>query len=103
MATYINITNKIKNEQKFITLGEKHYKVDDSKNTMVKVMAMFDNGGNDVAQMEQALEMLLGKEAKADIDALNLNMEDYRVPFIAVMACVTGKTYEQTEADFRDF
>lgn len=102
MATLIDITNKIKNEQKFIKLGDKSYKVDDTKNTVIKVMALFESEGSEIENMENALKLLLGKEAFKDIEAMNLSMEDYRVPFIAVMACVTGKTYEQTEADFRN-
>lgn len=102
MATIIDITGKIKNEQKFIKLGDKTYKVDDSKNTVTKVHAMFESGTSDVDQMEKALEMLLGKEAKKDIDAMNLTFDDYKVPFIAVMACVSGKSYEDAEADFRN-
>lgn len=102
MATLIDITGKIKNEEKFIKLGEKSYKVDDSKNTVIQVMAMFESGSSDMEQMEKALELLLGKQAKKDIDAMNLSFEDYKVPFIAVMACVSGKTYEQAEADFRN-
>lgn len=102
MANIININNHLKNEQKFIQIGDTRYKVDDSKNTVTKVMAMFESGNSDIDQMEQALEMMLGKEAKKAIDDMNLSFEDYKVPFIAVMACVSGKTYEQAEADFRD-
>ena len=101
MATLIDITNKIKNEAKFVKLGEKTYKVDDSKNTVTKVMALFDGDGSEIENMENALKLLLGKEGFKDIEAMNLSMDDYKVPFIAVMACVTGKTYEQAEADFR--
>lgn len=102
MATYIDITSKIKRDEKFVTLFDKNYKVDNSKNTVTQVMAMFESDGSGMEQMERALEMLLGKEAKADIDALNLDMDDYKVPFIAVMAAVSGKTYEQAESDFRN-
>ena len=34
MATVIDITNKIKNEEKFIVYNGKSYKVDDRKNTI---------------------------------------------------------------------
>ena len=102
MGTLIDITGKIKNEPKFIKLGDDTYKVDDSKNTVTKVMALFNEGGSEMENMEKVLELLLGKKAKKAIDDMNLSMEDYQVPFIAVMACVTGKTYEQAEADFRN-
>ena len=102
MATHIDITGKLKYEPKFIQIGDKSYKVDDSKNTVTKVMALFEGGGSEIEHMDKALALLLGKEAFKAIEAMNLSMEDYRVPFIAVMACVTGKTYEEAEADFRD-
>ena len=38
MATVIDITGKIKNEEKFIVYNGKSYKVDDRKNTIIKVL-----------------------------------------------------------------
>lgn len=100
MATVIDITGKIKNEQKFIVYDGKSYKVDDSKNTIVKVYSILDTAtGANVEMIDQVMEILLGKEAVADFDGFAY--EDYLVPFFAAMACVQNKTYEEVEANFR--
>ena len=101
MSTLIDITNKIKNEEKFIKLYDKTYKVDDSKNTVLKVMSILEKEGEAVA-MDKAIELILGKEAKKYIDSLNLSVQDYQVPFIAVMACVNNVSYAAMEEQFRN-
>lgn len=100
MATVIDITNKIKNEEKFVVYGGKSYKVDDRKNTIVKMYALLDGTeGANLEMIEKVMELLLGKEAAKDFNGLNY--EDYLVPFFAAMACVQNKSYEEVEASFR--
>ena len=100
MATLIDITSKIKNEAKFIKYGEKTYKVDDRKNTILEVHAILNaNKEATIATIDEVMVKLVGKEAVKDF--AGLNYEDYLVPFFAAMACVQGKSYEETEATFR--
>ena len=99
MATLIDITSKIKNEQKFIVYNGKHYKVNDSKNTIIKVFAIIDeNDGASMEMIDKVLEELLGKEAVKDFE--DLSYQDYLVPFFAAMACVQNKSYEDVEQSF---
>jgi hypothetical protein len=101
MATVIDITGKIKNEEKFIVYNGKSYKVDDRKNTVIEVYSIIDKTeGNNVDMIDKVMEILLGKGAVKDFE--KLNYEDYLVPFFAVLACVQGKTYEEIEASFRN-
>lgn len=100
MGTVIDITNKLKNEEKFIKLFDKTFKVDDSKNTVLKVMNVLDTT-EEANAMDKAIELILGKDAKKYIDSLNLSINDYQVPFIAVMACVNNVSYEAMEEQFR--
>ena len=87
MATVIDITNKIKNEEKFIVYNGKSYKVDDRKNTIVKVYSIIDqSSGASIDMIDAVMTELLGKEAAKDFDGMNY--EDYLVPFFAAMACV---------------
>lgn len=100
MATVIDITNKIKNEEKFIVYNGKSYKVDDRKNTIVKVYSIIDqSSGAGVDMIDAVMTELLGNEAVKDFDGMNY--EDYLVPFFAAMACVQNKTYDEVEASFR--
>lgn len=101
MATVIDITGKIKNEEKFIVYDGKTYKVDDRKNTIVKVYAIIDSAtGASIDMIDEVMEILLGKEAVKAF--AGLNYEDYLVPFFATMACVQNKSYEEVEASFRE-
>lgn len=101
MATVIDITGKIKNEEKFIVYDGKTYKVDDRKNTIVKVFAIIDSAtGASVEMIDQVMEILLGKDAVKDFEGFSYN--DYLVPFFAAMACVQNKSYEEVESSFRD-
>lgn len=100
MATVIDITNKIKNEEKFVVYNGKSYKVDDRKNTIVKVYSIIEQSdGASIDMVDAVMKELLGKEAVKDFDSMNY--EDYLVPFFAAMACVQNKTYDEVEASFR--
>ena len=101
MATVIDITSKIKNEEKFIVYNGKSYKVDDRKNTIIEVFSIIDNAdGASVAMIDAVLAKLLGKEAVKDFEGFAYN--DYLVPFFAAMACVQYKSYDEVEKSFRN-
>lgn len=95
----IDITSRISNEPKFVKIGEKSYKVDDRKNTVLEVMQLMDEGGTGVSTIDKALEKLVGKDAVKDFEEYSL--ADYQTVFIAVMACVQGVSYEECEKSFR--
>lgn len=101
MATVIDITGKIKNEEKFIVYNGKSYKVDDRKNTIIKVFSLIDTAdGASVEMIDDVLGELLGKEAVKDFEGFSY--DDYLVPFFAAMACVQNKSYEEVERSFRE-
>jgi hypothetical protein len=100
MATVIDITGKIKNEEKFVAYNGKSYKVDDRKNTIVKVYALLDQvEGANIEMIDEILALILGKEAVKDFEGFTY--EDYLVPFFATMACIQNKSYDEVEASFR--
>ena len=85
MATVIDITNKIKNEEKFIVYNGKSYKVDDRKNTMIKVYALLNEAKEaNIETIDGAMAELLGAEAVQDFSGLAY--ADYLVPFFATLA-----------------
>lgn len=100
MATVIDITNRIKNEEKFIVYNGKSYKVDDRKNTMIKVYSILNSTKDaDINTIDEAMAELLGKDAVKDFSGFAYS--DYLVPFFATLACVQNKTYEEIEESFR--
>lgn len=96
------LPNKLKNEERFIKIGEESYKVDCSKNTMIEVMALMEQESNSIAAMEASMEKLIGKEGKDAIEARGLNLEDYKTVWIAIQAAASGETYETAEARFQN-
>lgn len=101
MATVIDITSKIKNEEKFIVYNGKSYKVDDRKNTIIEVFSLIDKAeGASVEMIDAVLEKLLGKAAVKDFNGFSY--DDYLVPFFAAMACVQNKSYDEVEKSFRN-
>lgn len=101
MATVIDITGKIKNEEKFIVYDGKTYKVDDRKNTIIKAFAIIDSATSaSIEMVDQVMAILLGEEAVKDFEGFSYN--DYLVPFFAAMACVQNKSYEEVERSFRN-
>lgn len=100
MATVIDISSKIKNEEKFIVYNGKSYKVDDRKNTMIKVYSILNSADStNLDIVDSVMAELLGKEAVKDFSGFSYS--DYLVPFFAAMACVQNKTYEEVEESFR--
>ncbi len=101
MATVIDITGKIKNEEKFIVYNGKSYKVDDRKNTIIEVFSIIDKAqGANIEMIDDVLAKLLGKEAVKDF--AGFAYDDYLVPFFAAMACVQNKSYDEVEKSFRN-
>lgn len=101
MSKVIDITSKIKNEEKFILYNGKNYKVDDRKNTIIEVYAILNDAKDaGIDTIDAVMEKLVGKEAIRDFDGFAY--EDYLVPFFAAMACVQNKPYEEVEASFRN-
>lgn len=100
MATVIDITGKIKNEEKFIVWNSKNYKVDDRKNTILQAYAILNDQEMGIETIDKVMALLIGADAVKDFE--DFSYQDYLVPFFAAMACVQNKTYEEIEATFRN-
>ena len=100
MATVIDITGKIKNEEKFIVWNSKNYKVDDRKNTILQAYAILNDQEMGIETIDKVMALIIGADAVKDFE--DLSYQDYLVPFFAAMACVQNKTYEEIEATFRN-
>ena len=101
MATIINISNKLNNEQKYLSLGEdKKYKVNDSYKTVMKVSELFNNPEVDNSSaMMDAIELFLGKSARKEME--DMSIDSVKVIYIALMAIVQNVSYEDMAARFQ--
>ena len=105
MSKVIDISAKIDNEPVFLHIAEgiPAIKVDDSKNTVLKIMALWDNPGMaEIEKLDETIKLALGKEAFKTIDSKNYSMSNYKKIVMAVMAAVTGEEVEEFEARFQE-
>lgn len=101
MSKMIDIASKLVDEEKFLQFGpNKHYKVNDSKNAVMQVNAIVQNG-TEVEAMDEAIKLILGKKAFAEIEEMDLSMSSYQAIFIGMMALISGKEFDEMEKSFR--
>lgn len=103
-AFTVNITKHLEDQAKFLKIGpgdENVYKVDDRKNTVLKIQQLL-NDGSGLKEMDKAIELALGKAAVEKINEMDLSMTAYQNIFIGVMAAINGQTFEETEKQFRN-
>ena len=100
----IDISSKLSNEKPRIKIAEgTEYEVNNSKNTMLLISQELNNiDKNETKAMDKAVELALGKEAFKEIESMELSFNDYKTLFIAVMAGVSGQTYEEVESNMKN-
>lgn len=101
MPKVIDISSQLTNARPKIKISEdKEYTVNDRKNTIILVNALFKNQKEDVEDLEimdKALDMLIGKEARKEIDELDLSFAAYQKVFTTAMSAATGTSEEEIE------
>lgn len=103
MPKVIDISAKLTNERPKLKLAEdKIYEIDDRKNTILKLNQKMKGGSiEDLAFIDEIVELTLGKKAAKEIDAMDLSMTAYQNIMLAIMAAVMGESFEVAEARFR--
>lgn len=105
MATVLDITSKLQQEEKVLKIGGQEFRIDDTKNTVMKAMAAMESteegGAAGFVAIDKALEILIGKEGAKKLDSMNLNFKNYQNVFIAVMSLASGTSYEEAEKRFQ--
>lgn len=104
MNKTIDITKYLTNERPTIKLAEdKVYEVDDRKNTVLLLNKKMESADlNDLEFIDEIFELLLGKEARKEIDEMDLSFSAYQTILVAAMAAVLGEDFEVAEARFRE-
>ena len=100
MASVLNITGRLKKETKQIQIGDDVLTVNTAFETMIEIEAIERTGIGDSEKMLKILELLLGNDY-AKLKAMQLDVADMKVVFIAIMATVNACTYEEMEARFQ--
>jgi hypothetical protein len=104
MGKMIDISSKISNEPTFLHISDTmNYKIDESKNTVFKVMEMWDKDNlTEFQKLDKTIELTLGKEAYEAINDLDLSINGYKTVAMAIMATISGQTLEEFETRFHD-
>lgn len=80
-----------------IRIGEKVYPIDDRKNTVKKVLKLFeDKSGSDMDKSDKALKIAFGNNY-SEIESLNLSFKAYQELVETVIAAMTGEEPEELE------
>lgn len=104
MPKVIDISSKLIVEEKFLHVAEgKDYKVDDRKNTVIKINQMLSEAQNqnDASMMDKVISTCLGEKAAKEIDKMDLTFEAYQDVFIGIMAAISNKDFDEMEKSFR--
>ena len=109
MGRIINIGNKLDREPRFLVVDKDHkYKVDCRKNTVIQFMELADQIDNDTnvtdstKAMDDGIKMLIGEAAFKELEAMELNFDEWLWIFKAVTAVAMNKNLEDADADFRE-
>ncbi len=103
MGKIIDISSKLVNEPKFLQVAEgKTYKVDDRKNTVLKLNDLLDGSDGSAKNIDKAIKIGLGEKAFKEIEAMDLSIVAYQSLFIGMMALMMDKDYEEMEKTFRN-
>lgn len=103
-AFTVNISQHLEDKPKFLKVGsgdENVFKVDDRKNTVLKIQEIM-NKNSGLEEIDKAIELALGKEAMKKINDMDLSMTAYQNVFIGIMSAINGKSFEETEKQFRE-
>lgn len=98
----IDISMKITNQLPMIRITDDLVvTVNNRKNTILKVQAMAaesekkKDNNNEVKFITKALEMLIGKEAADNIEAMDLPLPEYKEMYNAIMSVAAGTYGEE--------
>ena len=92
--------NNIERVEKTITIGDRVLKVNDSKNTMLRIMASQKGADQkDVTAsmelMDNALKLILGTEGYEYVESLELPIATYNSLFEVIMNIINDKDMEE--------
>lgn len=97
MAKIIDITEKLNFEEKpEIIIKGTHIKVNNSAETMLKIMGNFNNK-DELEAVIDSTDLLFEEKEKKKLDKLNLNFEDFMKVVTTAMDIIRGDDEEQGE------
>lgn len=95
MAKVVDITEKLNFEEKpVIKIKNTEIKVNNSAETMLKIMGTFQNKSETEA-ISEATSLLFDKKEKEKLDKLNLSFKDYNTVISTAIDLIQGEDGEE--------
>lgn len=112
MAQIIDITGRITNELPMVRITDNLViTVNNRKNTIMNVQAMIAQEQakvktdgetfDELKMIRKTMDMLVGKKAADEVEALDLPFPEYKLVYQAIMAAATGGSMEDVERRFQ--
>jgi len=100
-----NIDLNLDLEKPTITINGKKYEVNDEKSNILKMQATMQSAAEEnkanADSIDEAFEILLGKKATKEINAIGFSFSQYMDIFFAVMSLVEDEDLEVVKERFR--
>lgn len=97
----IDISAKLKKEPIKIKIAEgKEYVVDNSAETFIIVQDKLKDKEFSIKTMYEVIELLMGKEAKKEIEDMRLTVNGLETVVIGLMAAINETSYEEMKKRF---
>lgn len=100
MGKIYDITEKLTNDNPIIKIGEKTYRVNNSKNTFLQIQKYTETNKEDAIDI--IIKLALGEEAFNEIEEMQLSMNSYKNIITAIMAAVMEMEFDEAEKHFRN-
>ena len=102
---YTDISSKLDDSFPYLTVAKgEHYEINDDKNNILAMNAMLAESKTDIDSYYNAVVMLLGEDAVAEIEKKHpkatTRLSSLRILFMGAMAAVGGASVEETEKRF---
>lgn len=108
MAQIIDITGRITNELPMVRITNSLViTVNNRKNTIMNIQAMIAQEQakaetfDELKMIRKTIDMLAGKKAADEVEALDLPLPEYKLVYQAIMAAATGDSMEDVERRFQ--
>jgi hypothetical protein len=113
MSNIIDISKKITNALPMVRITDEIIAtVNNRKSTILNLQLMIKEQANktqesgeydEMAFMEKAVDMLVGKKTADELNKLDLPFPEYKIVYEAIMAAAQGRSLEEVQKDTQNF
>ena len=104
MANVYDLSSRLTNDRPVIKIDKEHqYEVDNTMTAFTDIMDGIMDSEGPLQAYPKVIKRILGDEAAAEIDAMNLSYQDYQEVYFATVAASEGLEIDEIKARFQDW